>query len=66
MNKVQAIENEVQRLTCDELAAFREWFQEFDNQAWDEQIEKDAKSGKLESMSAKSLAAHRRGESREL
>jgi len=45
MTKVEALEREVQKLTPEELAAFRGWFVEHDWQAWDRQIERDAAEG---------------------
>lgn len=66
MTKIEAIESEVQKLSLAELSTFREWFFAFDSEVWDRQIERDAGSGKLEKLAAESLAAHRRGESREL
>ena len=66
MTKIESIESEVQKLSPAELSSFREWFFAFDSEAWDRQIERDAASGKLEKLAAEALAAHRRGESREV
>ena len=66
MNKIENIEDEVRRLTASELAAFRKWFQEFDAEAWDRQIERDTESGKLGDLVKKSLSDHESGKSREL
>ena len=66
MTKIEAIETEVEKLSPAELSAFREWFFAYDSEVWDRQIERDAASGKLENLAAEALAAHRRGESREL
>jgi hypothetical protein len=66
MGKINDIENEIQRLTPDELAAFREWFLEFDAQVWDRQIAADAKAGRLKSMADAALSSHRKGESSEI
>ena len=35
----------VRGLSPEELAAFRNWFQEFDSDTWDRQIEADARGG---------------------
>ena len=48
MRTVQEIEKAVSRLPLEELARFREWFDEFDAKVWDKQFEADAKSGKLD------------------
>ena len=47
MSKIEKIENEIRGLTDAELAALREWFIEFDAEAWDRQIERDSDSGRL-------------------
>jgi len=65
-NKIEMLEKEVQDLSRDELASFRNWFAKFDAVAWDRQIESDIETGKLDKLAAKALAAHKRGESREL
>jgi hypothetical protein len=66
MNKIENIENEVRSLTAAELAAFREWFLGFDAEAWDLQLERDSKSGKLADLAKKSPSAHKNGKSTEL
>jgi len=45
MSTIQEIEQAVSRLSFEELARFREWFDEFDARIWDRQFEEDAKSG---------------------
>ncbi len=64
MSKVESLESEVARLTPQELAAFREWFTKYDADAWDRQIESDAKAGRLDRLAAEALAAHGRGETK--
>jgi hypothetical protein len=65
-NRVESIEKEVASLSPDELAAFREWFAEFDADAWDRQIERDSRRGKLDSLAEEALRDHKSGESRDL
>ena len=64
MTKLQAIEEEIKKLSPEELAEFREWFLERDAEEWDREIERDANSGKLDKLFEKSLADHRAGKSR--
>jgi hypothetical protein len=66
MTKVEALEREVESLTREELAAFREWFAEYDWQAWDRQLERDVAAGKLDRMAAEALAELERGETTEI
>jgi hypothetical protein len=50
MSRLEAIEGEIERLSPEELARFRDWFLEFDAEAWDRQIESDARTGKLDAL----------------
>lgn len=52
MPDVKAIEEAVQSLPPGALAEFRRWFTEFDSAAWDQQIETDVASGKLDALLA--------------
>jgi len=56
MSDIKAIENAVRSLPPKELAEFRRWFAEFDNAAWDAQLEEDLASGKLDSLLAEAQA----------
>lgn len=62
MNKVEAIEREIRSLSPEELAAFRAWFLEFDADVWDQQIEADARAGKLDTLAERAINAYRAGE----
>lgn len=58
MNTIKHIEDEVRQLSPIDFAKFREWFYEYEWQAWDRQIEKDVKAGKLNLLANKALADH--------
>jgi hypothetical protein len=47
---VKELESEVTRLSRPDLAAFRQWFEEFVADAWDKEIEADINAGKLDSL----------------
>jgi hypothetical protein len=66
MSRIEDIENEIRRLTPAELAAFREWFQEFDAELWDREIEADVRADKLKTIVDGALTSHRNGESSEI
>jgi len=66
MTKVQKLEREVQELCHAELAAFRDWFRQYDSDEWDRQIEKDVRAGKLESLAEEAIAEHKAGRTDEL
>lgn len=65
MTRVEAIEEEVQKLSPDVFAELRDWILERDWERWDRQIERDAAEGKLEPPFERTLEAHRKGLSRE-
>ena len=66
MGKVESIESRIQELTPEELATLREWFAIFDAEAWDRQLEADAKAGKLDALAERALQDHLAGRSTKL
>jgi len=66
MTKLEDIENAVEALPPDKLAKFRAWFEAFESARFDEKIERDARSGKLDQLAEDALRDHRAGRSREL
>lgn len=65
MTKLQLLEEEIKKLSHEDLTQLREWFLERDAVQWDREIERDAASGKLDKLFKKTLADHRAGKSRE-
>jgi hypothetical protein len=61
MNLVSEIEVAVKKLSRDELSAFRDWFQEFDAEAWDKQFEADVAAGRLDALADEALRDLREG-----
>jgi hypothetical protein len=59
---LKELEQTISQLPPEELAEFREWFLRFDGDRWDEQIEKDAISGKLDSLAQAALREFRNGQ----
>jgi DNA-binding PadR family transcriptional regulator len=49
---ITEIEQAITELSPEELARFRQWFDEYYAQVWDKQIEDDAKSGRLDKLIA--------------
>jgi hypothetical protein len=66
MTKVQALEQEIETLSAEELAELRVWLDEREAESWDREIEQDAASGKLDKLFEQSLEDHRAGKSREI
>jgi len=66
MTNLEKLEKHVRGLSPDELRSFRAWFAEFDAGVWDEQIESDSESGKLDEMVSEAKAEHKAGKTRPL
>jgi hypothetical protein len=66
MSKVEAIEQQIEKLSPDELAAFRRWYAAFDAEGWDHQFEADAKAGRLDTLADKALRDHATGQTKPL
>ena len=65
MSKIEDIQKAVEQLPADDLARFREWFEEFEARLFDEQIERDAKAGKLDKLTAEARANYMAGQGEE-
>jgi hypothetical protein len=63
---IHEIEQAITELSPKEMARFRKWFEEFDAQAWDEQFERDARSGKLDKLANKAIADFTVGKAKEI
>ncbi len=61
MSTVFEIENAIQRLSRDELRAFRDWFFGFDAAAWDRQFEEDVAAGRLDELADEAIRDLREG-----
>ena len=66
MSRVEKIENQIKELSQDELTALREWFADFDADAWDRQMEADINAGRLDSLAERALLDHGAGRSTKL
>lgn len=66
MTKVEEIEKAVTHLSQEDLARFREWFSGFDATLWDQQIEEDAESGRLDALADQAVRDFRAGRCTEL
>jgi hypothetical protein len=66
MSRVEQQEQQIAELDEHELKALRAWFERYDAEVWDRQIESDAKSGKLRHLMERAVSDHRAGRSTEL
>ena len=60
---VEEIERRVAQLSSSELREFRAWYERFDSEVWDGQIEDDVKAGRLETFANEAIADHEAGKS---
>ena len=63
---VEDIENAITQLPQNQLRQFRGWYEKFDRDSWDEQIEKDAAAGKLDALAEAAIADHKAGKSKKI
>lgn len=61
MTTVTEIERAVQALPEDQFAAFSSWFDEYEEQRWDKQIERDQQAGPLRDLMEKARADFKAG-----
>lgn len=66
MTKLEQIERSITALSPKELKAFAKWFEAFQADVWDMQIEADAKAGRLDKLAEQALAEVRVGRTRPL
>ena len=66
MSEVEQLEERIAKLAPRDLVQFRAWFLEFDTRVWDQQIEADAKAGKLDNLIGEALADYKAGKGRDL
>jgi hypothetical protein len=66
MTRIEKVESEIERMTAEELAAFRAWFAEFDAEVWDRKFEADVYAGKLDGLADGELRRHETGQSSKL
>ena len=66
MLTIKELQQAVSNLPREELARFREWFDEFDAIAWDKQLKADAKAGKLNKIADSAISDYHAGKAKEL
>ena len=55
MTSVQDIKAAIEQLAPEQRTAFRAWFEAFDARQWDQQIEEDLSSGRLDWLAEEAL-----------
>lgn len=66
MFRVEQLQQRIAELNAAELKELRQWFDRYEADLWDREIEKDSKSGKLRRLIDPAISAHRAGHSTEL
>jgi hypothetical protein len=66
MSRIENLEGQVRQLSSEELRAFREWFAQFDADAWDRQFEVDVRNGKLDELADRALRDYQAGRATDL
>ena len=66
MTKVQALQEEIEKLDADEWAKLRQWFIERDWEEWDREIEEDSANGRLDEFFEEARREHREGKTTKL
>ena len=61
---LREIKDAISSLSHEQLREFRSWYERFDAKTWDEQIEQDAKNGRLNAIADAARAGHAAGKSR--
>jgi len=60
MSRVEEIEDAISRLSPEEYQSLAAWFLERDQAQWDQQMDRDSASGKLDSLFAEAVEACRK------
>ncbi len=63
---VEEIKQAISALPPEELHELRDWYEQFDAQLWDRQIEADVVAGRLDDLAEAAIRAFRKGEQTEL
>jgi hypothetical protein len=63
MTRLETLEEEIKKLSSAEFAKLRDWLLEKDWMQWDQQIEQDSASGKLDALFDEAEREHLAGKS---
>lgn len=66
MGTVEEITAAIEQFAPDEVARVRDWLEELAERLWDEEIDRDVRSGRLDFLINKALEEHRAGRTRAL
>ena len=61
MFTIKEIESAIKKLSKPDLSKFRTWYEAFDAEKWDKQLEEDVLSGKLDKLANQSISDYKAG-----
>jgi len=66
MSEVEELESRVRSLPTEDFSAFRDWFSEYENELWDQQIANDCRASKFNALIARVRVEMAQGKAKEL
>ena len=66
MTQVEELQTRIRNLPTEDFSELREWFLQFEDELWDQQISADFKAGKFDRLIEKARAEFAQGKAREL
>ena len=66
MTTIAEIQNAVIKLPDTEYKSFLKWFEHFEEEKWDQELESHINSGKLSALGEKALSEFKKGKCRKL
>jgi len=66
MSTIDEIKSAIHNLSRRELARFRAWFNEYEADAWDTELEEDVRAGKLDTLAEQAISEFEEGKCTEL
>ncbi len=66
MTSIEQLEDQIRGLSREELVQLRDFISELDWEAWDQELEEDAASGKLDDLAREALDDSHAGRTREI
>ena len=61
MSTIEELEKAIAQLPADQLKLFRAWFAEFEAARFDQEIERDAQTGRLDRLAEEAIADYHAG-----
>jgi hypothetical protein len=66
MTEIDELETRIRNLPKEDLSKFRDWFYQFEEELWDQQIKSDFKAGKFDKLIEKAQTEFAQGKARKL